>query len=34
MRVKVGDTWYEAEPGQPICVEMTLEELEGYQTDN
>jgi len=31
MRVKVGDTWYEAAPNQPICVEMTLEELEGFK---
>lgn len=22
MRVKVGDTWYKAEPGQPIMVEL------------
>ena len=22
MRVKVGDTWYEAEPGQPVMVEL------------
>ena len=23
MRVKVGDTWYEAKPGQPVMVELT-----------
>lgn len=23
MRVKVGNTWYEAKPGQPIMVELT-----------
>lgn len=23
MRVKVGSTWYEASPGQPIAVELT-----------
>lgn len=22
MRVKVGNTWYETKPGQPICVEL------------
>jgi len=23
MRVKVGSTWYEVEPGQPIAIELT-----------
>ncbi|WP_137681184.1 hypothetical protein [Aurantiacibacter suaedae] len=23
MRVKVGNTWYEAEPGQPLAIELT-----------
>jgi hypothetical protein len=26
MRVKVGDTWYAAEPGQPIMVELTAQD--------
>lgn len=26
MRVKVGDTWYKPEPGQPIMVELSDED--------
>lgn len=28
MRFKVGDTWYEALPGQPIMLEMTPKDRE------
>ena len=28
MRVKVGDEWFEAEPGRPIMVELTEDEKE------
>ena len=28
MRIKVGDAWYQPEPGQPIAVELSVSDKE------